>query len=73
MYDYGIPNATHLEKAQTGYFGHIKTGSRMIGYSVLVFATSSIHAIFPFLLNDTSAWAARRLSAITEETFAHHD
>jgi len=73
MFMFDIQDTSHLEKAKTGYFGHMKVGSRMIGYSALVFVTSTIHAIFPFLLNDLSAWAARRLSAITEETFKHHE
>tara|TARA_B110000285_G_scaffold178872_1_gene201298 strand:+ start:2485 stop:2703 length:219 start_codon:yes stop_codon:yes gene_type:complete len=63
----------HLEKANNSYFGHVKTGSRMIGYAAAVFITSTIHAVFPFALEKLSAQVARRLAEIVEETFTHHD
>jgi hypothetical protein len=46
---------THLNKEGAGetYFGHLKIGLNMVTWSAAVFVTSSIHGIFPFLLEKT--------------------
>lgn len=63
----------HLNKANTGYFGHIKIGLNMVIWSVAVFVTSSIHAIFPFALEKASMNAAKKLASLVNETFEHHE
>jgi hypothetical protein len=63
----------HCEKANTGYFGHLKIGSNMVFWSVAVFVTSSIHAIFPFALEKASMNAAKKLASLVQETFQHHE
>ena len=52
----------HLDKADTGYFGHIKIGLNMVIWSAAVFVTSSIHAIFPFALEKASMRRAMGMS-----------
>lgn len=65
----------HLRKEGAGetYFGHAKIGSNMVFWSAAVFITSAIHAILPFALERSSMVAAKKLSALVEETFAHHE
>lgn len=64
----------HLNKpgAGGGYFGHVKIGLNMVIWSAAVFVTSSIHGLFPFLLNDTSMHCAKKLASLVDQTFAHH-
>ena len=64
--------SNHLDNAKSSYFAHMKTGSGMIFYSLLVFITSTIHAILPFAFEQTSAKVARKLSSLVDETFEHH-
>tara|TARA_B110000503_G_scaffold99799_1_gene149304 strand:+ start:37395 stop:37613 length:219 start_codon:yes stop_codon:yes gene_type:complete len=66
---------THLHKEGAGgsYFGHIKIGLNMVVWSIAVFITSSIHAIFPFVLEKSSMAAAKKLASLVQETFAHHE
>ena len=63
----------HLNKANTGYFGHIKIGLNMVIWSAAVFLTSSIHAIFPFVLEKESMYSAKKLASLVNETFNHHE
>ena len=64
---------SHLNKANTGYFGHIKIGLNMVVWSVAVFVTSSIHALLPFALEKASMKAAKKLASLVHETFEHHE
>lgn len=65
----------HLRKEGAGgnYFGHLKIGIRMVFWSLAVFVTSTIHGIFPFLLEKESMNAAKKLASIVTETFSHHE
>tara|TARA_B110000977_G_C11085954_1_gene494730 strand:- start:1141 stop:1362 length:222 start_codon:yes stop_codon:yes gene_type:complete len=65
---------THLNKEGAGetYFGHLKIGLNMVTWSAAVFVTSSIHGIFPFLLEKTSMHCAEKLASLVKQTFAHH-
>lgn len=64
----------HLQKEGAGgsYFGHIKIGSNMVFWSVAVFTTSLIHAVFPFALERASMNAAKKLASLVDTTFDHH-
>jgi hypothetical protein len=62
----------HCKKADTGYFGHLKIGSHMVFWSLAVFITSTIHAIFPFVLEASSMNAAKKLASLVDTTFEHH-
>jgi hypothetical protein len=66
---------SHLQKEGAGetYFGHLKIGLNMITWSAAVFVTSTIHGIFPFLLNDSSMYCAKKLASLVEQTFSHHE
>lgn len=65
----------HLQKEGAGktYFGHMKIGLNMVVWSAAVFVTSSIHGMFPFLLNDTSMYCAKKLASLVDQTFKHHE
>ena len=66
--------STHLNKEGAGetYFGHLKIGLNMVTWSFAVFVTSTIHGIFPFLLEKSSMYCAEKLASLVEETFSHH-
>lgn len=66
--------STHLNKEGAGetYFGHLKIGLNMVTWSAAVFVTSTIHGIFPFLLENSSMYCAEKLASLVEETFSHH-
>jgi hypothetical protein len=66
---------SHLQKEGAGktYFGHMKIGLNMIVWSLAVFVTSAIHAVFPFALERSSMQAAQKLASLVKETFEHHE
>lgn len=68
-------DAQHLQRKDAGgsYFGHLKIGFNMIFWSAAVFVTSGIHGIFPFLLNDSSMYCAKKLASLVDQTFKHHE
>ena len=59
----------HLKKAKTSYFKHFFYAMYFNILALLVFITSTIHAIFPFLFAFTPYKLAKKITDGTEKHF----